>query len=79
MVKLLIILGIIFVVILLVVSAIRKKLEKIFQQFVPNQGQPSKKDASVDEVLYEKDDVVVLRGEGKKEKGEGRKGYGEQN
>ncbi|MFH1050637.1 MAG: hypothetical protein V1779_06855 [bacterium] len=65
MVKLLIILGIIFLVILLAVSAVRKKLEKIFQQFVPNQGESSTNDASVEEVLYEKDDVVVLRGEGK--------------
>jgi len=76
MVKLLIILGIIFVVILLIVSAIRKKLENIFQQFVPKQP-GSTKGSSVDEVLYEKDDVVVLRGEGNREKGEGRKGYGD--
>ena len=72
MVKFLIIISIIFLVILLIVKAIRKKLEHIFQQFVPKQGQSATKDTSVNEVLYEKDDVVVLRGERKKEKGEGR-------
>jgi len=62
MVKFLIILGIIALVILLILRAIRKKLEKIIQQFVPKQP-PSSDDTAVNEVLYEKGDVVVLKGE----------------
>lgn len=73
MIRILIIIGIIFLVILLIITAIRKKLEKIFSQFIPKQQTSQKEDSHVDEVLYEKGEVVVLRGEGKREKGEGKK------
>ena len=72
MIKFLIIIGFIVLVILLFLRIIRKKLEKIIQQFVPKQPSSSE-DTAVNEVLYEKGDVVVLKGEGKREKGEGKR------
>jgi|GEM_PF-2573294 len=71
MVKFLIIIGVIFLIILLVMKIIRKKFENFIQQFAPKQP-GSSKDTPTNEVIYNKDDVVVLRGEGKREKGEGR-------
>ncbi|ROL61918.1 hypothetical protein D9V86_03320 [Bacteroidetes/Chlorobi group bacterium ChocPot_Mid] len=62
MIKFLIIIGIIFLVILLIIKIVRKKIENIIQQFVPKQ-QSQSKDTIANEVLYEKDDVVVLKGE----------------
>lgn len=62
MIKFLIIIGTIFLVILLAIKIIRKKIENIIQQIIPKQ-QSHHKDASANEVLYEKDDIVVLKGE----------------
>jgi hypothetical protein len=60
MVRLLIILAVITLVLLYVLKRIRIKINNFFQAFVPEQ-----KDNVIekDEVIYSKDNIVVLKGE----------------
>lgn len=62
MIRFLIIIGVIFLIILLVMRIIRKKFENFVNQFVPKQQNPSN-NSTANQVLYDKDDVVVLKGE----------------
>jgi FtsZ-interacting cell division protein ZipA len=62
--KFFIYLGLIIIIILLVTSWARKKINRFVQSFIPNQNQDKKN--KHDEVLYDKDNVVVMRGESKK-------------
>lgn len=63
--KFLIIIALIFLFALLIRTVIKKKINSFFQSFIPKQEGEVKKD----EVLYSKDDVVVLKGEAGKEEG----------
>lgn len=66
MVKFLIVIGILFIILLTIVIRIKKKLNAFLQNFVPTKNQQQDKEYSNEEVLYQKDEIVVLKGEAKK-------------
>ncbi len=64
MVKFLIFLGVLFIIFLTVIIRIKKKINKFFQNFAPKQ-ESSK---PIEEILYNKDDIVVLKGDAQTKK-----------
>jgi hypothetical protein len=67
MIKFLIVLGIFIIILLTVVIRIKKKLNSFLQNFIPRQETHTPK-KSDDEVVYNRDDVVVLKGDAGKKK-----------
>ena len=69
MTKFLILILVIVIIVYLVVSSVLRFIARIFPGFVKvNLKQPKEKRTSSDNVVYKKDNVVVLKGEaGKKE------------
>ena len=66
----------IFLILGLVLGYIYYRITKRFRNFFSsfNTPQDESKQNDKEEVIYDKDDVVVLRGESKKEKEEGKTG-----
>jgi len=82
MTKFLIILLVIIVLVIIGVSYVFKSVRKIFTAFIPNEqfNKASSQKKKYDNVIYDKDDVVVLKGEAKdKDKDKKKQFYNNQN
>jgi len=60
--KFLIIVGLIFIFALLIINSVKKAIGKFISGFAASSGS-TKSNQPADEVLFSKDDVVVLKGE----------------
>ena len=68
MTKFLIIFLLVALLIFIGVSVVFKFIKRLFSPFMPEDSQKSAKSRDKDEeILYRKDDVVVMRGEAKKD------------
>lgn len=65
--KLFVILLVTVAIIAIVVISVLKLVRRFFSFFLPNQSKQDNSGKKSDEVLYEKNDVIVLKGEAKSE------------
>ncbi len=71
MFRLFIILAVIFIVVAMIPVIVRKYFRKLFSAFIPDERTADKQEQERENVIYKKDEIIVLKGEaGKKSTGE---------